>query len=289
MRTLHIHHLTRYEYVQAVQTSLHLAHLTPRHDPLQSNLNCHWLIEPAPAESREHRDYFGNQTLIFRVDRPHTTLSVQLDITIDRSPTSQLLPTVNWGDAQEVFLHYPNRLPQDCWAFLPHSRNTPHLEGLKKYAVESFSEQRSMLVCCAELMTRIHEDYKFDPTFSKVDTPLAEVYRHRKGVCQDFSHLMISALRSLGCPARYVSGYIETLPAPGKKKMVGTDASHAWLSIFFPGYGWLDFDPTNNMTPSDRHVSIASGRDYMDVSPLRGIFHGLSEHQLFVSVDVSEV
>ena len=289
MRTLHIQHLTRYDYVQAVQTSLHLAHLTPRHDPLQSNLKCRWRIDPEPVESREHRDYFGNQTLIFRVDQPHISLSVNLDFFVDRSVSSLSLPNVSWGDADEVFQHHPHRLPPECWPCLPHSTYTPHLEYLKKYALESFSAPRSMLVCCAELMTRIHEDFKFDPTFSKVDTPLAEVFKHRKGVCQDFSHLMISALRSLGCPARYVSGYIETLPAPGKKKMVGADASHAWVSIFFPGYGWLDFDPTNNMTPSDRHISIASGRDYLDVSPLRGIFHGLSEHQLSVSVDVSEV
>ena len=289
MRRLQIQHLTRYDYVQAVQSSLHAAHLMPRHDPLQSNLTCRWIIDPEPVESREHYDYFGNQTLIFRLDRPHTSLLVYMNIIVDRSMVTTVLPVVNWNEANEVFQWHPNRLPKECWPYLPHSNFTPPIDGLKEYAQASFSGARSLLVCCSELMSRINKDFKFDATFSKIDTPLSEVFKHRKGVCQDFAHVMLSALRSLGIPARYVSGYIETLPAPGKKKLVGVDASHAWVSVFFPGFGWLDFDPTNNMIPGEQYVSMACGRDYMDVSPVRGIFHGISTHQLSVSVDVSEI
>jgi hypothetical protein len=289
MRKLRIQHLTRYDYAQAVQTSLHSAHLMPRHDPLQNNMRCQWTITPEPIENHEHRDYFGNHTLIFRVDRPHTSLIVDLNIWVERARPHQLQSTVSWNDAREIFHVYPHRLPPDCWPHLPHSFCTPFLEGLQSYTQESFILGASFFQCCSNLMSRIFKDFKFDGTFSKVDTPIAEVFKHRKGVCQDFAHIMISGLRSLGIPARYVSGYIETLPTPGKEKLVGVDASHAWVAIFFPGFGWVDFDPTNNLIPGEQHISVACGRDYLDVSPVRGIFHGLSEHTLTVNVDVSEV
>ena len=135
-------------------------------------------------------------------------------------------------------------------------------------------------------MQRIYTEFKYDPEFSTLATPLKEVLEHRSGVCQDFAHLAIGCLRSQGLAARYVSGYIETEPPPGKERLVGADASHAWFSVFQPGVGWLDFDPTNNQIPGERHITVAWGRDYADVTPLKGVAFGGGEHELKVSVDV---
>ena len=136
------------------------------------------------------------------------------------------------------------------------------------------------------LMRRIYHDFTYDPEFTTIATPLSEVLEHKRGVCQDFAHLAIACIRSMGLAARYVSGYIETLPPPGKEKLVGTDASHAWFSVFFPETGWLDFDPTNNQMPMDKHITVAWGRDFDDVTPLKGIAFGGGQHRLSVSVDV---
>jgi transglutaminase-like putative cysteine protease len=289
VRTLYIHHRTRYDYAQIVQTSQHSAHLHPRQETLQSELRCSWTIDPIPAETNEHYDYFGNNTVIFRIDRPHTTLIIDLDLWLQRSVVTATMPTILWKDAIHQYRLFPNRLPAECWPHLPHSLCTPKVEGLQEYAYKSFIDYKPLLECCLDFMGRIFKDFRFDPTFSKVDTPLSDIFKHRRGVCQDFSHLMLSALRTLGIPCRYVSGYLETLAPLGKEKLAGADASHAWVSVYFPNYGWLDFDPTNNLIPGDRHVSMACGRDYLDVSPVRGVYHGISDHTLKVSVDVREI
>ncbi len=138
-------------------------------------------------------------------------------------------------------------------------------------------------------MVRVHRDFRYDPEFTTLSTPLADVLAHRRGVCQDFAHLAIGCLRSQGLAARYVSGYIETLPPPGKPRLIGADASHAWFSVYVPDCGWVDFDPTNNQLPESRHITVAWGRDYADVTPLKGVIFGGGQMQLTVSVDVLDL
>ncbi len=159
-------------------------------------------------------------------------------------------------------------------------------EQLRAYAQPSFSPQRPQVEVVYDLMQRIHQNFEFRPGFTDTSTPLAEVLEHRRGVCQDFAHLGIGCLRSMGLPARYVSGYIETLPPPGKEKLQGADASHAWFGVYVPGFGWIDFDPTNNQVPSDQHVVVAFGRDFSDVTPIKGVIFGAGQHELSVAVDV---
>jgi transglutaminase-like putative cysteine protease len=157
---------------------------------------------------------------------------------------------------------------------------------LGSYAQPSFLPNRPLVEVVRDLMQRIYKDFIYDPSFTTIATPLSEVLKYRRGVCQDFAHLAIACLRAHGIAARYVSGYVETRPEPGKPRIVGADASHAWFSVYIPGIGWLDFDPTNNTVPLDQHITLAWGRDYADVTPLKGIAFGGGQHTLSVSVDV---
>jgi transglutaminase-like putative cysteine protease len=157
---------------------------------------------------------------------------------------------------------------------------------LQEYAAGIFTRKRPILDAVLELNHRIHTEFKYDPSATDVSTPLGQVMRERRGVCQDFAHVAIGVLRCIGLPARYVSGYLETIPPPGQARMVGADASHAWASAFVPGFGWFDFDPTNDVVPSERHITVAWGRDFSDVSPLKGVVLGGGRHTLAVGVDV---
>jgi transglutaminase-like putative cysteine protease len=170
--------------------------------------------------------------------------------------------------------------------------DSPHImrkAAFADYAAPSFPPERPLLEAVADFTSRIFREFKFDRRATTTATPLDEVLKHRRGVCQDFAHLAIAGVRSLGLPARYVSGYIETQPPPGKVRLVGADASHAWFSVWCPGHGWIDADPTNDLLPKDRHILIAWGRDFSDVSPLRGVVLGGREHSLDVSVDVARL
>ena len=162
----------------------------------------------------------------------------------------------------------------------------PTMPELRTYAEKSFPKNRSLLEAVEELTTRLYTDFTYDPNFTTIATPLADVIQHRRGVCQDFAHLGIGCLRTLGLAARYVSGYIETDPPPDQEPLEGADASHAWFSVYLPQLGWVDFDPTNNQIPADQHITIAWGRDYSDVTPLKGVVFGSGTHELSVSVDV---
>mgnify|MGYP003668722020 FL=1 len=162
-------------------------------------------------------------------------------------------------------------------------------KNIRDYAELSFKGNRSVFDAAFELMQRIYTDFDFDSEFSTISTPIEEVMKEKKGVCQDFAQIAIACIRSVGLPARYISGYIETLPAPGKKKLVGADASHAWFAIFIPGFGWVDFDPTNNQIPKDQHIVVGWGRDYYDVPPLKGVVYGSGQSTLKVAVDIAAV
>jgi len=180
--------------------------------------------------------------------------------------------------------HTPDGL--DAYQFVFDSIRVSAKPDLADYARQSFPRERPLLEAVFDLTTRIYQDFRFDPKATEVTTPVETFFEKRRGVCQDFSHLQIACMRSLGLPARYVSGYLRTLPPPGKARLVGADASHAWSSAWCPGFGWVDFDPTNNCIPTDGHITLAWGRDYSDVSPIRGVLLGGAKHSLKVGVDV---
>lgn len=281
-------HKTRYEYVSTVYQSHNTGHLLPIVIPGQSMGESSVTLNPLPAEIHHHSDYFGNCFSLFRIDVAHDELDVTAKFWVEREERHLPKWDLTWKDAQTIFTREAHHLPKDCWACLPQSKATLHLPELALEFEQILHRHPTFTEGCHSIMSYIFETYKFDGQASTVSTPIIDIYRQKRGVCQDFSHIMLSGLRSLGIPCKYVSGYIETLPPPGEEKLVGVDASHAWISVFVPGYGWLDLDPTNNMVPSLRHVSLASGRDYHDVSPLKGHFVGNSQHQLSVSVDVRE-
>ena len=173
--------------------------------------------------------------------------------------------------------------------YILNSPMIPAMPELYAYAEKSFAEGRPLLEAVEDLSTRLYTDFTYDPNFTTIATPLIDVIKHRRGVCQDFAHLGIGCLRALGLAARYVSGYIETNPPPDQKPLAGADASHAWFSVYLPQLGWIDFDPTNNQMPTDRHITVAWGRDYADVTPLKGVVFGSGTHELSVSVDCERI
>jgi transglutaminase-like putative cysteine protease len=192
---------------------------------------------------------------------------------------------IPWEQVREK-LGADNELYLDALQYIPQTPMTISTPGMKEYALVSFTPGKSMFAATHDLMRRIYQDFEFKPGFTTISTPLSEVMQMRRGVCQDFAHLAIACIRSLGLPARYVSGYLETLPPPGMKKLSGVDASHAWFAVFVPGMGWVDFDPTNNHIPGDQHLVIGWGRDYADIAPLTGVLFSSGQHRLSVSVDV---
>jgi transglutaminase-like putative cysteine protease len=247
-------------------------------------------LTPNPLVRNERIDFFGNPATWFSLQEPHDRLRIISRNTVEVRPVS--LPTeFPWPAWDHVALQLQGRDRHllDAKQFL---FNSPHVTThglLAEYARPSFAPGRSLLDCVTELTNRIYDEFTFDTDMTTVGTPILDVLRHRHGVCQDFAHLQIGCLRSLGLAARYVSGYFNTAPPSGKPRLVGADASHAWVSIFFPDLGWIDFDPTNGLLPSDGHIAVGWARDYGDVSPVRGVVVGGRRHWLNVSVDVEPV
>lgn len=287
-----IKHQTTYLYDAAVAISHHLARLTPKDLPTQSCLQHELMIEPNPTEQDRYVDYFGNESLFFAIRGSHRKLTVlaqsRVEVKIGSEPDASI--SEDWETLRDACRM--DRLTEDVMAgefSFASSLITPS-EVFASYARESFQSGRRILEAAKELNTRIYEDFVFDPKATDVATPVEEAFRMRRGVCQDFAHVLIACIRSLGLPAKYVSGYLETLPPPGQSKLVGADASHAWVSVWCGSQlGWVDLDPTNNCIPSTRHITVAYGRDFSDVSPLRGIVFGEGGQQLNVSVDVNPV
>ncbi|MCG6862761.1 MAG: transglutaminase family protein [Chromatiaceae bacterium] len=287
----HINHLTRYLYDTSVSLCHNIAHLKPRDLPHQKVLSSHLRIDPWPAVSSEHTDFFGNRVGYFCIQQAHRSLEVgivsEVEVAAPEIPDfaaspawEQVVSTLREGRSEEVIKSRIFSLPS------PYIVREP--EALE-FSRASFPPGRPILEAAADLMGRIYRELEFDPHFTTVATPIAEVLEHRKGVCQDFAHLGIAGLRALGLAARYVSGYLETLPPPGQPKLQGADASHAWFAVFVPGTGWVDFDPTNDQIPHEQHVTTALGRDFHDVTPLHGVFYGGGEHRLEVEVDVNRL
>ena len=284
-------HRTTYKYKYPVSVGNHVACLKPRtllhHHVARSELR----IQPTPATRTERMDYFGNLLCFFTVQEPHKELVVEArsEVIINGNTAPWPQQSLPWEEAARLLPndHSPAGLEAYQFGFeSPRIRIRPEFAS---YALQSFTPGRPMLDALLDLNARIHKDFRFDSKSTNVRTPTEEVFRKRRGVCQDFAHLQIACLRSLNIAARYVSGYLRTYPPPGQQRLVGADASHAWVSAYCPGIGWLDMDPTNNVVPSNGHVTLAWGRDYGDVSPLRGLILGGGAHTLKVGVDMEPI
>jgi len=296
-----ITHITRYNYSQAVELCQNEARLHPRDFWRQQCLSTHFDISPAPIDFHERIDYFGNHVAYFAIQQAHTQLTVTAISEVMIFPEQQtfdLFNQLSWEQARSLLQETPMPAQSqshiadesldilDARQFILESPMVPTVNELACYAQPSFLPNRPLVDVVRDLMQRIHDDFIYDPAFTTIATPLSDVLTHRRGVCQDFAHLAIACLRAYGIAARYVSGYVETRPPPGKPRIVGADASHAWFAVFVPGVGWLEFDPTNNTVPLDQHITLAWGRDFTDVTPLKGMAYGGSQHTLSVSVDV---
>ncbi|MDF1813981.1 MAG: transglutaminase family protein [Verrucomicrobiales bacterium] len=284
-----VRHLTSYRYSGRVDLCHSLAHLTPREEA--ASLLSHRLeIQPRPDFQSEQIDYFGNHTHYFSIQSSHAQLAVTTIFTIEKNiePPSPALAGLAWDQFQPIkgFVDESGVLLEDY--VLP-SHSCPVIEEVKSFLQPSLVPGKDLLALADEVMGRIFTEFTYKPGATDTDTPIKEALSKKEGVCQDFAHVMIACFRSLGVPTRYVSGYLETLPPPGKPKLQGADASHAWVEVYFPVIGWIPFDPTNNQRPGERHIKLCHGRDYFDVQPLRGIFLGSGSQILSVEVDVERL
>jgi transglutaminase-like putative cysteine protease len=287
-----ITHTSTYEYAGSVSVSHHLLRLTPRHYSKQSCRSHELTVDPTAATISLHSDYFGNPTHFISVERPHQKLVITSRSRVAVSPAFVPEPseTPAWETVRARCRDDHSGRSLEAHEFTYASPLVPIDGAFADYGAASFSKDRPVLEAVADLTRRIHEDFTFDASATTVTTPVSDVFEQRRGVCQDFAQLEIACLRSLGLPARYVSGYLETDPAPGQEKLRGVDASHAWVSFFCPGIGWIDVDPTNNCFPSLRHITIGWGREYADVAPVRGALVGGGQNQnVSVAVDVIAV
>jgi len=288
-----IYHKTEFKYQSSVTFSHNLARLKPKETPFQKLLEYSMEISPTVYESYDFVDMFGNSNTHILIREPHQTLTV-----IGKSKVEILTDGIEEyiENIQKNSISYESALKRlstfnlsDLYAkqYLFESELIPNNSfKIKEYALESFHKKRDLFEATTELMNRIFNDFKFLSGFSNITTPVEEIFEAKKGVCQDFAQFAISALRTIGLPAKYMSGYIETVPLSGEKKLFGVDASHAWFSIYIPNAGWIDFDPTNNIIPKEQHILLGSGRDYHDISPLKGVVFSSGNSNLSVMVDV---
>ena len=291
---LQVTHETRYDYVPAVETAQHMAYLQPvntRHQQLVS----HTLdISPPPAQIRHALDVFGNTRCFFSLQTPHTQLRVVAHSVVANDSQPPPGSSISWEQTRDLFRYQSGGRFDAASEFVFASPFVPRHPEFAAYARPSFSPDVGVLAAAQDLMRRIHSDFVYESQSTEVNTPALEALAQRKGVCQDFAHIMIACLRAMGIPARYVSGYLLTEPAPGTVKLKGSDASHAWVSVYVPDLPpderWCDLDPTNNRcgwhSPGEDYVTLATGRDFIDVSPIRGVIHGGASHTLTVGVTV---
>ena len=274
--TYRVTHRTEYEYEDDVSLSYGQLHLLPRDLPSQRCANARVLVDPAPDDYHERQDYFGNRVAYFAIHSPHRALTVTASSVVEVSHAAGELSLFGhrpWEEARSAIGAGRVADPLDAVQYTLDSPLVEASERYRRYAAESFTPERPLLDAVTSLSSRIHADFAYRPGSTSVTTPLAEVFERREGVCQDFAHLGIACLRSLGLPARYVSGYLETDPPPGRERLAGVDGSHAWLSVLVPDTGWLDLDPTNDQLTGDRYIVTAYGRDYSDVPPLNGVIY----------------
>jgi transglutaminase-like putative cysteine protease len=286
-----VRHRTTYDYEDPVSVSHHVLRLTPRNLPRQKCTRSQITIVPAPSSSITHIDYFGNLLTFFTLREPHDRLIVEAssDLEVEPAEAPDLSRSPHWETVPRSLEDETSVEVLDAYQFVFNSQRVGASAELAAYARDSFPSGRPILEAVRDLTRRIHQDFRFDTKATEVTTPVETFFEKRRGVCQDFAHMQIACLRSLGLPGRYVSGYLRTMPSPGRTRLTGADASHAWCSTWCPGVGWVDFDPTNDCLPSDGHVTLAWGRDYSDVSPIHGVLVGGARHTLHVGVDVIPV
>jgi transglutaminase-like putative cysteine protease len=283
-----VRHRTTYDYEDPVSVSHHILRLTPRNTRTQTCRRSVISIIPRPPSTTWHTDYFDNRADAFTLLEPHDRLIVDAvsEIEMNALPLPDFAGSPQWASVRDSLASDYTDEGLNAYQFVFDSTRVKARPELGEYAIESFPEGRPMLDAVMDLTSRIFHDFRFDTRATEVSTPVETFFEKRRGVCQDFSHLQIACLRSLGLPARYVSGYLRTRPPSGQPRLIGADASHAWCSVWSPGRGWVDFDPTNNCVPSDGHITVAWGRDYSDVSPIHGVLLGGARHTLDTGVDV---
>ncbi|MCB9488079.1 MAG: transglutaminase family protein [Deltaproteobacteria bacterium] len=283
-----LRHRTEYHYESTATLSQNVVCLEPRATPYQTCRSFTLRVDPPPTGLETSTDYFGNRFATFAVQRAHRRLTIEARSEVEVRPHDAPDPafTPSWEDIQSRL-----RIPataEDLAAsqFRFDSAMVTANDAVRAYAAPSFGPGRPALSAALDYMGRIKADHIYDPKATTVHSSVDEVLTGKRGVCQDFAHLLIAGMRSMGLAARYVSGYLETLPPPGRPKLIGADASHAWVSIYIPDWGWIDLDPTNNVVPNERHITVAWGRDYRDITPVRGVVIGGGAHSLSVAVDV---
>ena len=281
-------HTTLYDYVEPVSLCHNVLHLTARSASWQTRRSGELRISPPPSVMTERIDYFGNTATFATIEEPHRELSVTAINVAEITPVPAPQPeqTPPWESVREQLR---TDFSIDVLAASQFAFDSPYVstdDRFTAYAAPSFAPGRPILAAVLDLTARIHSDFRYDPTATTIATPIKEVLEQRHGVCQDFAHLQIGCLRSLGLAARYVSGYLVNTPPPGRPRLAGAEASHAWISFYCPGFGWIDIDPTNNQLPFDHHIVLAWGRDYDDVSPIKGVILGGGNHTVKVTVDI---
>ncbi len=288
---LRVLHETTYDYAPAVKTAQHVAHLRPRDGNGQRLLRHALRIDPGPQQRTETVDAFGNTRCFFGLQSAHERLRVVADSVVATAAPAGPPPGLPWEMSRERLRYHRGADYDPAAQFLFASPYVPLHDDFAAYARPSFPAGRPLLRAAQDLASRIHADFAYVSAATDASTPALQALALRKGVCQDFAHVMLGCLRSLGLPARYVSGYLLTEPPPGQARLVGSDASHAWVSVYLPaerGPGaWADLDPTNDRAPGEDYVTLAIGRDYADVSPMRGVIHGGANHTLHVAVTVA--
>lgn len=283
-----VRHRTVYYYGQDVSHSCHLAHLLPRETATQTVESASLALSPSPTRSVRRRDYFGNATEWVGFDQPHRTLEVVSESVVSVAAPARELPELSLATAavHGLLESAADQAAREAVSFVFDSPLTAFTGDVADYARRSLAPERPLLDGVSELMSRIHTDFRYDTTVTDASTPVDRVFEIKAGVCQDLAHAGIACLRSLGLAARYVSGYLLTQPPPGQQRLLGADASHAWFSAWIPPFGWVDFDPTNDVRPGEGHVTLGWGRDYGDVAPLNGVVSGGGDHVVEVGVDV---
>lgn len=307
---LHVLHDTRYDYHPAVENAQHVAHLKPL-DSAHQRVRQHALrISPEPAQLREALDVYGNACHFFAFQSPHSELLVSAESLVDTAPPPdwRALPTPAWELVREQFRYHSGAHWQPALEYVFASPCIPRDEAFADFARPSFTPGRPLAEAAWDLMQRLHRHMVYESLSTQVNTPALQALQQGKGVCQDFAHILVACCRALGLPARYVSGYLLTTPAAGQPRLIGSDASHAWASVFCPispapspaepkqagalkgsapGF-WLDLDPTNDRAPGEDYITLATGRDFLDVSPMRGVIRGGASHVLSVAVTVRQ-
>jgi transglutaminase-like putative cysteine protease len=292
---LEVTHLTRYSYQPKVDNAQHMAYLKPVQTNCQQLLDHSLVITPRPTESELVTDIYGNSRFFFSIQEAHTQLSVVAHSRVSTQTPIPIYSEVTWEQAREQFRYHANAAYNTAAEFVFASPCVPIHLNFQTYALPSFWPKARLLDSVKHLMYRIYNEFSYETDSTEVNTPTLEALEQRRGVCQDFAHIMVACLRAMGLPARYVSGYLLTHPPEGQERMIGCDASHAWASVFIPFSNessdgqWLDLDPTNNRAPDEDYVTLAIGRDFSDVSPLRGVIRGGADHTLDVEVTVVPV